>query len=99
MGPMYKLLISELQETKTQIAKLLENCYIHPSISSWGSPVLFTSKKDGGLRMWTEYRALNKKSIGNQDPYPRIDETWEKNRRIEIFFYQSTKKTDISKLD
>ncbi len=39
MGSMYKLSVAELQEMKIQITKLLENVFIRPSISPWGSPV------------------------------------------------------------
>ena len=71
---MYKLSVSEVQEMKRQITKLLENGYISPSIVLWGSPVLFTNKKDGGLRICIDYRALIKKIIRNQVSLPRIDE-------------------------
>ena len=74
MGPLYKLSVAELAEMKKQLTKALENGYIRPSISPWGSPVLFTNKKDGGLRMCIDCRALNKKTIKNQVPIPRIDE-------------------------
>ena len=77
MGPMYKLSTTELAEMKRQINELLANGYIRPSISPWGSPVLFIPKKDGGLRMCIDYRALNKKTIKNQVPLPRIDEVWD----------------------
>ena len=77
MGPLYKLSVAELAEMKKQLTKALDNGYIRPSISPWGSPVLFTKKKDGGLRMCIDYRALNKKTIKNQVPIPRIDEVWD----------------------
>ena len=77
MGPLYKLSVAELAEMKKQLTKALENGYIRPSISPWGSPVLFTNKKDGGLRMCIDYRVLNKKTIKNQVPIPRIDEVWD----------------------
>eukprot|EP00171_Calliarthron_tuberculosum_P023624 IDg23624t1 len=77
IGPIYKLSVVELAEMKKQIAQLLANGYIRPSISPWGSPVLFIKKKDGGLRMCIDYRALNKKTIKNQVPLPRIDEVWD----------------------
>ncbi len=73
-GPIYKLSKVELDEMKQQIDELLSLGLIRPSISPWGSPVLFTPKKDGGLRMCIDYRALNKQSIKNQVPLPRIDE-------------------------
>lgn len=77
MGPIYKLSRLELQEMQKQIEEALSQGFIRPSISPWGSPVLFTPKKDGGLRMCIDYRALNKKTIKNQVPLPRIDEVWD----------------------
>ena len=77
MGPIYKLSRKELEEMKNQLDEALENGFIRPSISPWGSPVLFTPKKDGGLRMCIDYRALNKQTIKNQVPLPRIDEVWD----------------------
>lgn len=74
MGLIYKLSKIELQEMKTQIEEALRKGFIRPNISPWGSPVLFTPKKDGGLRMCIDYRALNKRTIKNQVPLPRIDE-------------------------
>ena len=47
----------------------------YPSISPWGSPVLFTPKK-GGLWICIDYKALNKQTIKNQVPLPRINEVW-----------------------
>ena len=77
MGQLYKLLVAELAEMKKQIDELLEHGFIRPCISPWGSPVLFAKKKDGGLRMCIDYRALNKQTIKNQVPLPRIDKVWD----------------------
>ena len=75
--PIYKLSMEELNEVKRQIDDLLEKGFIRPSISPWGSSVLFVPKKDGGLRMCVDYRALNKATIRNNYPLPRIDEVWD----------------------
>lgn len=48
--------------------------FVRPSISPWGIPMLFTRKKDGGLRMFIDYRALNKRTIKTEISLPRIDE-------------------------
>ena len=77
IGPIYKLSKTELEEMKKQIDEALGLGFIRPSISPWGSPVLFTPKKDGSLRMCIDYRALNKNTIKNQVPLPRIDEVWD----------------------
>ncbi len=59
---------------KKQIEEALANGFIRPSVSLWGSPVLFTKKKDRSLRMCIDYKALNKQTIRNQVPLLRIDE-------------------------
>jgi GNAT superfamily N-acetyltransferase len=75
--PIYKLSEEELKELKSQIDELLEKGFIRPSTSTWASSILFVPKKDGGLRMCIDYRALNKATIRNNYPLPRIDEVWD----------------------
>ena len=48
-------------------------CFIQPGISPWGAPVLFVKMKNGTLRMWIDYRKLNKVTMSNMYPLPRID--------------------------
>ena len=60
------------QEMEKQVAELLRLGYIVPSSSPYGCPVLFVGKKDGGLRMCVDYRALNRITIQNKWPLPRI---------------------------
>ncbi|XP_028806004.1 uncharacterized protein LOC114760871 [Neltuma alba] len=69
----YRMSPSELAELKTQIKELLEKGFIRPSVSPWGSPILFVRKKDGSLRLCIDYRKLNKVTIKNKYPLPRID--------------------------
>src|ERR1700759_1283401 len=64
----------ELDELKKQVADLLAKGFIQPSKSPFGAPVLFVKKKDGSQRMCVDYRALNKLTIKNKYPLPRIDE-------------------------
>ena len=52
----------------------MQHGFIRPSKSLYGAPVLFVKKKDGSLRMCIDYRALNKITIKNRYPLPRIDE-------------------------
>jgi hypothetical protein len=71
---LYRMALSKLKELKEQLQKLLDKCFSHPSISPWGVPVLFVKKKDGSMRMCIDYRELNKVTIKNRYPLPRIDD-------------------------
>ncbi|GKE75166.1 putative reverse transcriptase domain-containing protein, partial [Tanacetum coccineum] len=57
--------------------ELQEKGFIRPSHSSWGAPVLFVKKKDSALRMCIDYRELNKLTIKNHYPLPRIDDLFD----------------------
>jgi hypothetical protein len=58
---------AEIDELKSQLEVLLEKGLVRPSTSPWGAPVLFSPKAGGGLRMYLEYRALNKGTIKDKD--------------------------------
>lgn len=74
---MYRLTQKEKAEVERQIKDLLAEGLIEPSSSPWGAPVLFVPKPDGSLRMCIDYRALNKVTIKNRYPIPRIDDLLE----------------------
>eukprot|EP00253_Pinus_taeda_P006607 PITA_06607 len=78
----YRMSVPEL---KMQLQELLEKKYIRPSISPWGAPVLFVRKKDGTLRMCIDYRQLNKLTVKNKYPLPRIDELFDQVKGATIF--------------
>ena len=61
----YRMASSGLKELKEQLQDLLDKGFIHPSISSWGAPMLFVKKKDKSIRMCIDYRELNKVTINN----------------------------------
>ena len=69
----YRLSPRELAEAKSQIADLIARGHVSPSSSPYSSPVLFVKKKDGSLCMCVDYRALNKLTVKNKYPLPRID--------------------------
>ncbi|MFS7922847.1 putative nucleotidyltransferase, Ribonuclease H [Helianthus anomalus] len=73
----YRLAPGELQELSNQLQELLDRGFIRPSSSPWGAPVLFVKKKDGSLRMCIDYRELNKVTIKNRYPLPRIDDLFD----------------------
>jgi hypothetical protein len=73
----YRMSHEELKELKVQLEELLAKGYIKPSKSPYGAPVLFVHKKDGTLRMCVDYRALNKATVKNRYPLPRIDDLFD----------------------
>jgi hypothetical protein len=56
------------------IKELLAMGHIRPIMSPFASLVVLVLKKDGTLRMCIDYRVINKKTIKNRYPIPRIDE-------------------------
>ena len=63
----------ELDELRKQLDELLANGHIQPSKSPYGASVLFVKKKDGALRLCTDYMALNNIALKNRFPLPRVD--------------------------
>ena len=72
--PPYRLSPKEHEELQAQIDDLLAQGHIRPSTSPYGAPVLFVPKKDGRWRMCVDYRALNRQTIRDRYPLPRIDD-------------------------
>ncbi|GJP30128.1 hypothetical protein CLOM_g22514 [Closterium sp. NIES-68] len=81
----YRLSPKELTDMKKQIQYLLAKGLIRPSTSPYGAPVLFTPKPDGSLRMCIDYRALNKQTIKNKYPIPRIDDLLDQLQGATVF--------------
>jgi hypothetical protein len=78
------MIFVELKELKKQIQELLDKGYIRPSKLPYGAPVLFVKKKGGALRMCIDYRALNKITIKNRAPLPRIDDILDRLQKAEV---------------
>nr|GEX30635.1 retrotransposable element Tf2 [Tanacetum cinerariifolium] len=70
----YRLAPSEMQELSDQLQNLADRGFIRPSTSPWGAPVLFIKKKDRSFRMFIDYQELNKLTVKNRYPLPRIDD-------------------------
>jgi len=83
MAP-YRMAPAELAELKKQIEDFLEK-FIRPSASPWGAPVLLVKKKDGRSRLCVDYRQLNKLTIKNKYPLPRIDNLLDQLRGVVVF--------------
>ncbi|GJX98145.1 putative reverse transcriptase domain-containing protein [Tanacetum coccineum] len=73
----YRLAPTEMQELSNQLKELQDKGFIRLSSSPWGAPVLFVKKKDGLFRMCIDYRELNKLTIKNHYPLPRIDDLFD----------------------
>ena len=76
----YRMAPLELKELRKQLDELLSIGFIRPSTSPWGAPVLFVKKKDNTLRLCIDYRKLNRVTIKNKYPLPRIDDLFDQLR-------------------
>ena len=83
--PLYKMSPLELDEAKKQIESMLEHCFVRPSDSPYGAPVLFVPKKDGSLRFCIDYRWLNKKTVKNRYPLPLPEELFDRLGSARVF--------------
>ncbi|KAJ9170193.1 hypothetical protein P3X46_018319, partial [Hevea brasiliensis] len=81
----YRMAPTELRELKTQLQELLDKGFIRPSVSPWGALVLFVKKKDGTLRLCIDYRQLNKVTVKNKYPLPRIDDLFDQLKGAGVF--------------
>ncbi|GJX97811.1 putative reverse transcriptase domain-containing protein [Tanacetum coccineum] len=76
---------SEIKELPEQLQELSDKGFIRPSSSPWGAPVLFVKKKDGSFRMCIDYRELNKLTVKNRYPLPRIDDLFDQLQGSSIY--------------
>ena len=86
----YRMALVELKELKLQLQELLEKGFIRPSVSPWGAPMLFVKNKDGTLRLCVDYRQLNKMTVKNKYPLPRIEDLFDQLKGASVF-----SKTDL----
>ena len=63
----------------------MDRGFIRPSTSPWGTPVLFAKKNDKTLRLCIEYRQLNRVTIKNLYPLPRIDDLFDQLRGARVY--------------
>nr|GEW50069.1 putative reverse transcriptase domain-containing protein [Tanacetum cinerariifolium] len=81
----YRLAPSEMKELAKQLQELSDKGFIRPSSSPWGAPVLFVKKKDGSFRMCIDYRELNKLTVKNCYPLPRIDDLFDQLQGSSVY--------------
>ena len=75
--PPYRMAPTKLKELNEPLKEFLEQGFIRPGTSPWRAPVLFVKKKDGSLRLCIDYWQLNKITIKNKYPLPRIDDLFD----------------------
>ena len=81
----YRMALAELKELKVQLQELLDKGFVRLSVSPWGAPVLFVKKKDGTLQMCIDYRQINKVTVKNKYPFPRIEDLFDQLKRAGVF--------------
>nr|GFC76934.1 reverse transcriptase domain-containing protein [Tanacetum cinerariifolium] len=74
-----------LKELAKQLKELSDKGFIRPSSSPWGAPVLFFKKKDGSFQMCIDYRDLNKLTVKNRYPLPRIDDLFDQLQGSSVY--------------
>lgn len=70
----YRVPHAFIQEFKEEIADMLRLKIITPSTSPWASPALHVAKKDGTKRLCVDYKKLNRISVSDPYPMPRIED-------------------------
>ncbi|KAJ9515263.1 hypothetical protein QJQ45_002393 [Haematococcus lacustris] len=83
--PTYNMSTSELAELKAQITEMQEKGFIRPSTSPYAAGVLFVRKKDGTFRMCVDYRPLNRITIKNKYPLPRVENMLDRLHGATVF--------------
>ncbi|GKC49889.1 retrotransposon protein, putative, ty3-gypsy subclass [Tanacetum coccineum] len=73
------------EDLSEQLKELSDKGFIRPSSSPWGAPVLFVKKKDGSFRMCIDYRELNKLTVKNRYPLPRIDDLFDQLQGSSVY--------------
>ncbi|GKC96292.1 putative reverse transcriptase domain-containing protein [Tanacetum coccineum] len=81
----YRLAPSEMKELSNQLKELSNKGFIRPGSSHWGAPILFVKNKDGSFRMCIDYRELNKLTVKNRDPLPRIDDLFDQLQGSSVY--------------
>ena len=81
----HRMALVELQELRVQLQELLEKGFIRPGTSPWGALVLFAKKKGKTLRLPIDYLQLNRVTVKNRYPLPRIDDLFYQLRGARVY--------------
>nr|GEY90598.1 reverse transcriptase domain-containing protein [Tanacetum cinerariifolium] len=94
----YRLAQSKMKELSDQLQELFNKGFIRPSSSPLGASILFVKKKDGSFRMCIEYQELNKLTVKNHYPLPRIDDLFDQLQGSSIYSKIDLRKERIKPL-
>ena len=83
--PLYNLFNTELAALRTYLDDILAKGWIQHSTSLAGFLILFVLKKNNGLRLYVDYRELNKVTIKNRHPLSLISETLDRLNEVKRF--------------
>lgn len=75
---------AKLKELKIQLQELVDKGFVQLSTSPWGAPALFVRKKNGSMHLCIDYRQLNKVTIKNRYPLPRIDDLFDQLKMVKV---------------
>nr|GFA81897.1 putative reverse transcriptase domain-containing protein [Tanacetum cinerariifolium] len=81
----YRLAPSEMKEIAEKLQELTDKGFIRPSSSPWGAPALFVKKKDRSFRMCIDFKELNKLTVKNRYPLPRIDDLFDQLQGSSVY--------------
>ncbi|GJZ31504.1 putative reverse transcriptase domain-containing protein, partial [Tanacetum coccineum] len=81
----YRLASPEMKELSEQLKELSDKGLLRPSSSPWGAPVLLVKKKDESFWMCIDYRELNKLTVKNRYPLPRIDDLFDQLQGSSVY--------------
>ncbi|GKC67595.1 putative reverse transcriptase domain-containing protein [Tanacetum coccineum] len=73
------------RQVKFQIDLVPNKGFVRPSSSPWGAPVLFVKKKDGSFQMCIDFHELNKLTMKNHYPLPRMDDLFDQLKGSSIY--------------
>ncbi|GJR83450.1 putative reverse transcriptase domain-containing protein [Tanacetum coccineum] len=76
---------SEMKELAEQLQELSDKGFIRPNFSPWGPLILFVTKNDESFRMCIDYRELNKLTVKNRYPLPRINDLFEQLQGSSVY--------------
>nr|CAD1821357.1 unnamed protein product [Ananas comosus var. bracteatus] len=81
----YRMAPLKLEELQKQLKELHDTGFIRPSKASYGAPILFQQKSDGSLRLFIDYRALNKLMVKNKYPIPLVADLFDQLEKAKYF--------------